>query len=102
MSHPPAAKRRSRMPTNGRHRDAARSVLDGRESEGQCARGRRQSVSQNERRFQNESIMNNGKNDIPIEPMLLRIRDAATMLSVSERSIWQLLRAGELRAIHPP
>jgi excisionase family DNA binding protein len=35
------------------------------------------------------------------EPMLLRIRDAAAMLSVSERSIWHLIRSGELRAIHP-
>lgn len=37
-----------------------------------------------------------------IQPVLLRIRDAAAMLSVSERSIWQLIRAGELPAIHPP
>lgn len=44
----------------------------------------------------------NGKNRAEIEPMLLRIRDAAAMLSVSERSIWQLVRAGELPAIHPP
>jgi len=44
----------------------------------------------------------NGKNRVDIEPMLLRIRDAAAMLSVSERSIWQLVRAGELPAIHPP
>jgi excisionase family DNA binding protein len=36
------------------------------------------------------------------EPVLLRIRDAAAMLSMSERSIWQLIRAGQLRAIHPP
>jgi excisionase family DNA binding protein len=36
------------------------------------------------------------------QPVLLRIRDAAAMLSVSERSIWQLIRAGELPAIHPP
>jgi excisionase family DNA binding protein len=36
------------------------------------------------------------------QPVLLRIRDAAAMLSVSERSIWQLIRTGELRAIHPP
>lgn len=35
------------------------------------------------------------------EPVLLRIRDAAAMLSVSERSIWQLIRSGELAAIHP-
>jgi len=34
-------------------------------------------------------------------PVLLRIRDAAAMLSVSERSIWHLVRSGELRAIHP-
>lgn len=37
----------------------------------------------------------------PTEPVLLRIRDAAAMLSVSERSIWHLIRCGELRAIHP-
>ncbi len=36
------------------------------------------------------------------QPVLLRIRDAAAMLSVSERSIWQLIRAGDLQAIHPP
>jgi excisionase family DNA binding protein len=35
------------------------------------------------------------------EPVLLRIRDATAMLSVSERSIWHLIRSGELRAIHP-
>ena len=35
------------------------------------------------------------------EPVLLRIRDAVAMLSVSERSIWHLIRSGELRAIHP-
>jgi excisionase family DNA binding protein len=35
------------------------------------------------------------------EPVLIRIRDAAAMLSVSERSIWHLIRSGELRAIHP-
>ena len=44
----------------------------------------------------------NGKNRVEIKPVLLRIRDAAAMLSVSERSIWQLVRAGELPAIHPP
>ena len=37
-----------------------------------------------------------------VEPMLLRIRDAAAMLSVSERTVWQLLRAAELRAIRLP
>jgi excisionase family DNA binding protein len=36
------------------------------------------------------------------EPVLLRIRDAAAMLAVSERSVWQLIRAVQLRAIHPP
>jgi excisionase family DNA binding protein len=35
------------------------------------------------------------------EPVLLRIRDAAAMLSVSERSIWHLIRSDQLRAIHP-
>jgi predicted DNA-binding transcriptional regulator AlpA len=36
------------------------------------------------------------------QAVLLKIRDAAAMLSVSERSIWQLIRVGELPAIHPP
>jgi len=44
----------------------------------------------------------NGKNRVDIKPVLLRIRDAAARLSVSERSIWELVRAGELPAIHPP
>lgn len=35
------------------------------------------------------------------EPVLVRIRDAAAMLAVSERSVWQLIRTGQLRAIHP-
>jgi len=35
------------------------------------------------------------------QPVLLRIRDAAAMLAVSERSVWQLIRSGQLRAIHP-
>ena len=35
------------------------------------------------------------------QPVLLRIRDAAAMLAVSERSVWQLIRAGQLRAVHP-
>jgi excisionase family DNA binding protein len=39
---------------------------------------------------------------VHIVPVLLRIRDAAAMLSVSERTVWQLVRSGELRAIHPP
>ena len=44
----------------------------------------------------------NARNRVDVEPVLLRIRDAAAMLSVSERSIWQLVRAGDLPAIHPP
>ncbi|HEU4891466.1 MAG TPA: helix-turn-helix domain-containing protein [Vicinamibacterales bacterium] len=36
------------------------------------------------------------------EEVLLRIRDVAAMPAVSERSVWQLIRAGQLRAIHPP
>ena len=35
------------------------------------------------------------------EPVLLRIRDAAAMLSVSDRSIWHLIRSGELRPVRP-
>jgi excisionase family DNA binding protein len=35
------------------------------------------------------------------EPVLLRTRDAAAILAVSERSVWQLIRAGQLTAIHP-
>ena len=35
------------------------------------------------------------------QPVLLRIRDAAAMLAVSERSVWQLIRTGQLSAIHP-
>jgi len=42
------------------------------------------------------------KNKIDVQPILLRIRDAAALLAVSERSVWQLVRAGELPAIHPP
>jgi excisionase family DNA binding protein len=34
--------------------------------------------------------------------LLLRIREAATLLAVSERQVWVLLRAGQLTAIHPP
>src|SRR5262245_25388157 len=34
--------------------------------------------------------------------LLLRIREAATLLSVSERQVWVLLRSGQLTAIHPP
>jgi hypothetical protein len=41
MSNRPAAKRLSRMPTNGRHREAARRVLDSRVSEGNSLGGRR-------------------------------------------------------------
>jgi excisionase family DNA binding protein len=42
------------------------------------------------------------KNRVDVQPILLRIRDAAALLAVSERSVWQLVRAGELPAIHPP
>ena len=45
--------------------------------------------------------MNNKKTSI-VQPVLLRIRDAAAMLSVSERMVWQLVRSGDLPAIHPP
>ena len=33
--------------------------------------------------------------------LLLRIREAATLLAVSERQVWKLIRAGQLPAIHP-
>jgi excisionase family DNA binding protein len=42
------------------------------------------------------------RKQVVIAPVLLRIRDAAAMLSVSERSVWQLVHAGDLCAIHPP
>ena len=45
--------------------------------------------------------MNDKKASI-VQPVLLRIRDAAAMLSISERSVWQLVRSGDLPAIHPP
>jgi excisionase family DNA binding protein len=35
-------------------------------------------------------------------PLLLRIRDSATILAVSERTVWALIRSGDLRAVHPP
>ena len=44
--------------------------------------------------------MNEKKTSI-VQPVLLRIRDAAAMLSISERSVWQLVRSGDLPAIHP-
>jgi excisionase family DNA binding protein len=34
-------------------------------------------------------------------PLLLRIREVATLLAVSERQVWVLIRAGQLDAIHP-
>lgn len=34
--------------------------------------------------------------------LLLRVRDAASMLAISERQVWVLLRQGSLRAIRPP
>lgn len=34
-------------------------------------------------------------------PLLLRVRDAAGLLAVSERVVWQLIRTGQLRPIHP-
>ena len=37
-----------------------------------------------------------------VQPVLLRIRDTATMLSISERSVRQLVRSGDLPAIRPP
>lgn len=37
-----------------------------------------------------------------LAPLLLRPRDAAALLAVSERTVWQLLRAGVLSPIRPP
>ena len=34
-------------------------------------------------------------------PLLLRVRDAAAMLAISERAVWQLIRSDQLRPIHP-
>jgi excisionase family DNA binding protein len=42
------------------------------------------------------------KNEVVVEPRLLRVRDAAALLSVSERTVWHLIRSGDLIAIHPP
>lgn len=36
------------------------------------------------------------------QALLLRIRDAATLLAVSERQVWVLIRSGRLPAVHPP
>lgn len=41
----------------------------------------------------------------PIEgpqPILLRIRDAAALLSISERQVWVLIRTMQLPVVHPP
>ncbi len=35
-------------------------------------------------------------------PLLLRLREVAGLLSVSERQVWSLIRAGELAPIRPP
>jgi hypothetical protein len=40
--------------------------------------------------------------DAPIEPLLLRVRDVARCLAISERQVWVLIRAGRLRVVHPP
>jgi excisionase family DNA binding protein len=42
------------------------------------------------------------KNEVVLEPRLLRIREAAALLSVSERTVWHLIRSGDLIAIRPP
>ena len=34
-------------------------------------------------------------------PLLLRVRDVAGLLAVSERVVWQLIRTGQLRPVHP-
>jgi excisionase family DNA binding protein len=36
------------------------------------------------------------------QPLLLRVREVAAVLAVSERQVWNLIRAGELQAVHPP
>jgi excisionase family DNA binding protein len=35
------------------------------------------------------------------KPLLLRIREVAAVLAVSERTVWTLVRSGNLPAIHP-
>ena len=35
-------------------------------------------------------------------PLLLRIRETAFLLAMSERAVWQLIRTGELRPVRPP
>lgn len=37
-----------------------------------------------------------------LRPILLRPRDVAALLAISERMVWQLLRAGVLNPIRPP
>jgi len=34
--------------------------------------------------------------------LLLRVREAATLLAMSERQVWVLLRQGQLHGVHPP
>ncbi len=36
-----------------------------------------------------------------MEALLLRVREAATLLAVSERQVWKLIRRGELPTLHP-
>ena len=39
------------------------------------------------------------KTDPPIQPMLLTARQAAKSLSISERTLWGLTKAGEIPAV---
>ena len=39
---------------------------------------------------------------VALIPLLLRVREAAILLGVSERQVWSLIRGGQLRAIRPP
>ncbi len=37
-----------------------------------------------------------------LTPLLLRVSEVAILIGLSERQVWSLIRAGQLRAIHPP
>lgn len=43
-----------------------------------------------------------GAREGALVPLLLRPRDVAALLAVSERTVWMLLRGGALTAIRPP
>lgn len=36
------------------------------------------------------------------QPILLRVRDAAALMAISERQVWVLIRAKQLPVVRPP